>query len=113
MRTDKIAHHRDAFGVIEDDDAGSALLEQILRALEVAILSDDHAGDTEQQCRPGAHDAGAKRADQSQLCPISSAACIPKANGFGMGSGISVLNPQVMPTRHDLPSPVSQDGADR
>src|SRR5271167_166263 len=64
MRADKFAHQPNAFRVVENDNGGAVLPEEVLGTLEVAIFSDDDAGNTEQQCRAGAHDTGAESADQ-------------------------------------------------
>src|ERR1700728_2883486 len=102
MRLNELAHDANAFPIVKNHYAGSVLLEQVFGALEVAILSDDDPGNSIQQGRSGAHDAGAKSADQSHLLPVSSAACIAQANRFGVRRGISALYSQVMPPGHDL-----------
>ena len=92
MRGDELAHHSDTFSIVENDDAGAVLLEQILSAFEVTILSDDDPWDAIKQRGARTHNAGTQSADQGQLRPISSAARMAKANGFCMRRGISTLN---------------------
>jgi hypothetical protein len=113
VRADEFAHHPNAISVVQNDEACAVLAEQILRALEVTIFSDDDAGNAEQQCRAGTHDARAESADQSQLRPIASAARVAKANCFGVRCRISTLNSQVVPPGEDLSLPVRQNGTDR
>jgi hypothetical protein len=109
MRSDELAHHANAFCIVENDCVYSVFEKQVFRAYEVAIFSDNDARDAVQQSCAGAHDAGTESADQSQVSPVSSAACVAQANGLGMRCRISGLNSQVMPARHDLAVPVGED----
>ena len=103
MRANEIAHHANAFRIIENDHGGPVLPKKIFSTLEVLIFPNDDAGNPKQQGGASAHDARAERAHQSQFCPVSPAAGVTKAYRFGVGRGISALYSQVVPTGHDLP----------
>jgi len=113
MRTDECAHHTNAFFIVENDERGPMLPEQILGTLEVSIFSNDDAGNPEQQGCARAHDARAERADQGQLCPVSPPARVAKADGFCVRRRVSRLHPQVMSTGYDLAMLVRKNRADR
>jgi hypothetical protein len=112
MRTDEFAHNANTFLIVENRDADPMFLQEILSAPEVAILSNDNAGDSKEQRSAGAHDAGAKSADESQLRPVPSSARIAQANYFGMRCRISTLNSQVVAPGNDLPVLVRQNRTD-
>lgn len=113
MRADEFAHHADAFRIVEDDDTGAVLSEEVFRAPKVPIFSNDNAGNTEQQRRARTHNAGAERAHQRQLSPITPASRVAQADGLGVRGGVATLHSQVVSSGDDFPVLVRQNGADR
>jgi len=113
VRADKVAHHANALRIVENDDAHSVLAEEVLSPLEVSILSNDDAGDTKQQGRASAHDAGTQSADECQFGPIPTSAGVTKAHGFCMGCRVAALDSQVVSAGNDLPLPGGQNRTDR
>ena len=112
MRGDELAHHSDTFSIVENDDPSTVLPEQMLGAFEVLILSDDDPWDTIKQRGARTHNAGTQSADKGQLRPVSPAACIAKADAFGVRCRISTLNSQIVPAGDDLPLRVGEDRTD-
>jgi len=112
MPSDELAHHANAFCIVENDCVYSVFEKQVFRAYEVAIFSDNDARDAVQQSCAGAHDAGTESADQSQVSPVSSAACVAQANCLGMRCRIAMGERAVAGTCDDLAA-AHDDAADR
>jgi len=113
VRSDELPHHSNTFSIVQNYQACAVLLEQIFSSLEVAIFSDDDAGNTEQQRRARAHDARAESADQGQLRPVATPPRVAQANRFRVRRGIAALHAQIVSSRHNLTLPVRQNRADR
>ena len=89
------------------------LPEQLFGTTKVLILANHDARNLEQQGRSGAHDARAECADQSQFRPVAATTCVAYANYLGVSSGITTLDPEVVPAGDYATPRVSEDGADR
>lgn len=72
------------------------------------VLADDDLGNSVQQARARAHDAGAQGGDQNQLVPIRAPPGIPDAHHFSMSCRVAGLNSQIMPPRDDVAAEIGQ-----
>ena len=109
---DELGHQLNALRVVEYDDSDAALVKQIFRPEKISMLSDDYSWNAVKQRCPGAHDAGAERADQRQLWPIAAAASVANASGFCVRRGISGLHTQIVTAGDDAPLSVRQYRSD-
>ena len=99
---DELAHQLNAVRIVEDGDVDTVLAEEVFRAEKVLILADDDAGNAVEQGRAGAHDAGAERADESEVGPVAAASGVAKTDGLGVRSGVSGLDAEVVSARDDV-----------
>jgi hypothetical protein len=107
MFADEIAHHANAFRVVQHNHGRAMLPEEILSAFKISIFTNNDARDPKQQSRASAHDAGTERAHQRQLRPVAAAASVAQAYSLRMGRRVAALNPQVVSPRYNLSALVS------
>jgi len=112
VSADEFAHQADTLCVVEDDDTGAVLPEEVFRTLKVTVLPNDDAGNTKEQCRAGTHDAGTQRADQGQFSPIAPAARVAQTHRFGVRGRIATLHSQVVSSGHNLSLLIRENRAD-
>src|SRR5579859_1595487 len=89
------------------------LPEQVFGSQKVLIFPNDDSGNAIEQGCSSAHDAGAESADERQLGPVTTPACIANAHSLGVSCRVAVLHAQIMPTRNHVAIAVHQYRTDR
>src|SRR6266516_1072064 len=95
MLVDEPFHEVQACSRVHDDDLDARLPQPVDPALEVAVLSDDHAGDTELAYEAAAVPAGGKRRDHGGLAVAPLPPRPAEGVGFAMDRGVALLDPPV------------------
>jgi len=113
MFCDEVAHHLDAFWIVEESNLNTGLSKQVLSSEEISTLSDNHSRDTEEQGSSGAHDAGAQSTHESELMPVATAPGIADTYDFGMSSWISGLHTEIVTACDHAAGTIGEHRSDR
>src|SRR5215469_3459856 len=113
MFCDEVAHHLDAFWIIEECNLNTSLSKQVLSSEEISTLPDNHSRDTEEQTSSGAHDARTQSTHEIEVMPVATTTGIADTYNFRMSSRISGLHTEIVTARDHATGAIGEDRSDR